>query len=125
MTTSMQAAIAALADPGTERVRATWNSGDFGRIAPSYARGAREFVDRVGIAAGARMLDVACGTGNLALPAARAGAIVTGIDISTALIEQARSHAATEGLAATFDEGDCEQLPYPDASFDVVLSMFG
>jgi SAM-dependent methyltransferase len=107
------------------RLKATWMSGDFGLIARSYEAGAAEFVRRLGLAPGTRVLDVACGTGNLALPAARAGADVTGVDIATNLLDQARSRAAAEGLTARFDEGDAEKLPYPDASFDGVISMFG
>lgn len=107
------------------RMKATWMAGDFGLIARGYESGAAEFVRRLGLAPGTRVLDVACGTGNLALPAARAGAVVTGVDIATNLLEQARARAASEGLAARFDEGDAEKLPYPDASFDAVISMFG
>src|SRR5689334_18805968 len=86
------------ADPLTERVRATWTAGDFGRIAKGYERGAGEFIARLELATGDRVLDVACGTGNLALPAARTGATVSGIDIAPNLIDQARSRAAEEGL---------------------------
>jgi SAM-dependent methyltransferase len=107
------------------RMRATWMAGDFGLIAKGYETGAAEFVRRLALAPGTRVLDVACGTGNLALPAARVGAEVTGVDIATNLLEQARSRAAAEGLAVRFDEGDAEKLPYPDASFDAVVSMFG
>jgi SAM-dependent methyltransferase len=107
------------------RLKTTWSAGDFGLIAKGYERGAADFVARLSIPAGARVLDVACGTGNLALPAARAGAVVTGIDIVTNLLEQGRARAVAEGLTLTFDEGDAERLPYPDASFDVVVSMFG
>jgi SAM-dependent methyltransferase len=71
------------------------------------------------------VLDVACGSGNLALPAARAGAIVTGVDIAPNLIKQARENAEREGLPIHFDEGDAEALPYDDASFDAVVTMFG
>ena len=108
-----------------DRLKATWMTGDFGRIAKGYEAGAAEFVRRLGFAAGTRILDVACGTGNLALPAARAGASVTGVDIATNLLDQARTRAATEGVLVKFDEGDAERLPYPDASFDAVISMFG
>ena len=107
------------------RLKATWMAGDFGFIARSYESGAAEFVRRLGLVPGNRVLDVACGTGNLTVPAARTGADVTGVDIATNLLEQARTRAATEGVAARFDEGDAEQLPYPDASFDTVISMFG
>lgn len=107
------------------RLKATWMAGDFGLIAKGYETGAAEFVRRLGFTPGTGVLDVACGTGNLSLPAARTGADVTGVDIATNLLEQARALAAAEGLAARFDEGDAEKLPYPDASFDAVISMFG
>jgi ubiquinone/menaquinone biosynthesis C-methylase UbiE len=73
------------------------------------------------------VLDVACGTGNLAIPAARAGANVNGVDIASNLVEQARQRAAAEGLSdkTQFDEGDAEQLPYRDGQFDVVVTMYG
>ena len=108
-----------------QRMRETWMAGDFGQIARYSARCAAEFVDRLDIQSGAQVLDVACGTGNLAIPAARKGALVTGVDIAANLLEQARQRAAAENLEARFQEGDAEELPYPDAQFDVVMSMFG
>ena len=113
------------ADPISERVRLTWTAGDFGRIARGYGRGAAEFMGRLGFARSERVLDVACGTGNLAMPAARIGAAVTGVDIAANLIAQARSRAAAERLLVRFDVGDAEQLRYEDASFDTVVTMFG
>jgi SAM-dependent methyltransferase len=107
------------------RLRDTWMAGDFGEIARYTARAAEEFVARLEIAPGARVLDVACGTGNTAIPAARAGAQVTGVDIAINLLEQARSRADHEGVQADFREGDAEQLAFPDASFDAVVTMFG
>lgn len=107
------------------RLRATWISGDFGQIARVLASEAEEFIKRLGLQPGSKVLDVACGTGNLALPAARLGADVTGIDIAPNLVEQARANAAGEGLNARFDEGDAEALPYEDASFDAVVTMYG
>jgi SAM-dependent methyltransferase len=71
------------------------------------------------------LLDVACGNGNLAILAARVGAAVTGVDIAPNLLEEGRERAKAEGLVIQFDEGDAEQLPYPDAAFDAVVSMFG
>ena len=106
-------------------MRATWSTGDFGQIARHSERVAEEFVERLKLQSGARVLDVACGSGNLAIPAARCAAQVWGVDIATNLLAQARSRAETEGLRATFEEGDAEQLPYPDAHFDVVMTMFG
>jgi SAM-dependent methyltransferase len=112
-------------DPVTERVRSTWTAGDFGRIATGYAPGAAEFIARLRLGQGERVLDVACGTGNLALPAARAGALTIGVDIAPNLIAQAIANAAAEELAARFEVGDAEDLPYADGSFDTVVSMFG
>jgi len=106
-------------------MKSSWMAGDFGQIARKLANGAEEFVSRLGLQPGVKVLDVACGTGNQSLPAARAGAVVTGVDIASNLLEQARQGAAEENLKIQFDEGDAEQLPYADAQFDVVLSMFG
>ena len=72
-----------------------------------------------------RVLDVACGTGNTAIPAAKTRAIVTGVDIAPNLLEQGRMRVSSEGLNVQFDEGDAEALPYPDDSFDLVVSMYG
>src|SRR5271155_218024 len=108
-----------------EKMRATWMAGDFGKIAEYSTQDAELFVDSLGITPGMRVLDVACGTGNLAIPAARKGAQVTGVDIATNLLKQARHRAAAEGLKITFEEGDAEQLPFPDAEFNLVMSMFG
>ncbi|MGE0127285.1 MAG: class I SAM-dependent methyltransferase [Blastocatellales bacterium] len=107
------------------KLKATWGSGDFDKIARTYEPGAVTFIERLALAPGASVLDVACGSGNLSLPAARAGANVTGLDISPNLIETASRRALAEGLKIKFDEGDAEQLPYADASFDVVVTMFG
>ena len=107
------------------RVRATWTAGDFGRIAVGYEEGAAAFIERLGLKPGDQMLDVACGTGNLALPAARAGARVTGIDIAPALVVQLAARAAAEGLTLEAREGDAEALPFADDSFDTVVTMFG
>src|SRR5713101_2629792 len=108
-----------------DRLRDTWMAGDFGVIAAYTAEAAKEFVAHLNIAPGTRVLDVACGTGNTAIPEARAGATVTGVDIATNLLEQARARAAKEGLSVKFEEGDAENLLYPDASFDLVITMFG
>jgi 2-polyprenyl-3-methyl-5-hydroxy-6-metoxy-1,4-benzoquinol methylase len=107
------------------KLKATWVSGDFGKIAESFTGGAAEFVEQLNLKPGVRVLDVACGSGNQSIPAARAGAQVTGVDIAPNLIEQARKRAAEEDLKIQFDEGDAENLPYADAAFDVVMTMFG
>jgi SAM-dependent methyltransferase len=112
-------------DPLTERTRNIWIAGNFDRIAQYMVSGAEEFIDRLGIRAGERVLDVACGSGNLAVPAARAGARVTGVDIAPNLVAIARQRAIAEGLDIRFEEGDAESLPYPSAGFDTVVTMFG
>lgn len=107
------------------RLKATWTDGDYGVVARDLEPSAEEFLARIPFGPGTRLLDVACGTGQIAFPAARAGARVTGVDIAPNLIEQARSRAATEGMDIRFDEGDAEMLPYEDASFDLVISLIG
>lgn len=107
------------------RLKATWMSGDYGHFAKYLEPSALEFLARIPIPAGTRVLDVACGAGQIAIPAARAGARVTGVDIATNSIEQARARAQDEGLDVRFDEGDAEMLPYEDAYFDLVVSLFG
>jgi SAM-dependent methyltransferase len=108
-----------------DAMRATWMAGDFGVVAKTIAGGAEAFVERLGIAPGARVLDVACGTGNTAIPLARRGAVVTGVDIAANLLVQARERAEAEGLKVAFEEGDAEQLPYAEGTFDAVVTMFG
>ena len=100
-------------------------AGDFGVVAKTITASAEAFADRLAIPASSRGLDIATGTGNLAIPIARRGAIVTGVDIATNLLEQGRERAAVESLSISFDEGDAEQLPYKDASFDAVVTIFG
>ena len=107
------------------RLKSMWMAGDFGQIANVIQAGADEFIASLGLKPGNRVLDVACGSGNLAIPAARTGARVTGVDIATNLLEQARARAEAEGLTIQFDEGDAESLPYDDGAFDVVITMFG
>jgi len=107
------------------RLKAMWMAGDYSQVAKHIETVAEEFIARLALKSGVRLLDVACGSGNLAILAARAGAIVTGVDIAANLLEQARARAESESLTIQFDEGDAEDLPYNDASFDVVVSMFG
>ena len=120
-----QTPVSAEPDPFAARVRATWTSGDFGRIARAYELGAAQFITRLGLEAGERVLDVGTGTGNAAIPAARTGALVTGVDIAPNLVTQAKARAIAEGLSVRMDIGDAEALPYADGEFDTVVSMFG
>ena len=112
-------------DPFTARARSVWMSGDFHAIARSYAGGAEEFVERLRLRPSESVLDVACGSGNLAIPAARVGACVTGVDIAPNLIAQARLEARTAGCVVAFEIGNVEALPYAEQQFDTTVSMFG
>ena len=107
------------------RLKTTWMTGDYDRFSRFMEKDAEEFFSRLGVAPGTRLLDVACGAGQLALIAARAGAKVTGCDIAVNWLEKARARAAAEGLQITFEEGDAEALPYADGQFDVVTSLIG
>ena len=107
------------------RMRATWSAGDFGVIAKQIQGEEEELIGRLNIKPGMKVLDVACGTGNTAIPAARRGADVIGVDIAPNLLEQARARAKAEDLGARFEEGDAEQLRFKDGAFDLVISVFG
>ncbi len=108
-----------------ESVRTTWSTGDYDammRLEGLYEVGSR-LVQTVGVRPDEDVLDVACGTGNAAIPAAHAGARVTGLDLTPAMLRKARERAA--GLGIEWVEGDAEELPFEDERFDVVLSTFG
>jgi len=107
------------------RQKATWEAGDFGRIARTIENVADEFMARQPLQLGSRVLDVACGTGNLAIVAAQHGCVVSGVDIASNLIVQARARATALNLEVEFQEGDAEALPYADREFDLVVSSFG
>src|SRR3712207_6227854 len=99
-------------------MRATWQAGDFGAIARYETNAATDLIRRLDLHGGVRVLEVACGPGNVALAAARTGATVIGLDFAPNLLAQARARAAEEGFAVAFDEGDAEALPYADGAFD-------
>lgn len=107
------------------KLRGVWTAGDFSQIAKAYQQSATEFVERLNLQPETKFLDVACGNGNLAIPASKLGAKVKGMDIAPEMILQARERAKAEGVEAEFAEGDAEVLQYPDDSFDVVATMFG
>ncbi len=102
-----------------------WSSGDYNRIAALTVPVSEHLVDHVGVGPADRVLDVATGTGHVALAAARRSAESVGIDYVPALLDIARRRAAAEDLAVELAEADAEHLPYDDASFDVVLSAIG
>jgi SAM-dependent methyltransferase len=95
------------------------------RLASRIAPVTEQLVGLLRIGPADRVLDLATGTGELAVRAARTGAAVTAIDLAEPLLEQARRRAADEGLTVSFDLGDVEYLPYEDACFDVLASNFG
>jgi len=86
---------------------------------------AARLVNHAGVRSGQRVLDVACGTGVVAVTAARRGGRVTGLDLTPELLERARENAEIAGVEIDWHEGDAEELPFKDAEFDVVLSQFG
>lgn len=102
-----------------------WSAGDYGKIAMTLEPGAAMFLRRIPLQPGVTLLDAACGTGQIAVPAARAGAVVTGLDIAENWIAQAKRAAATEQLDIAFDVGDVEDMPYPDGAFDFTVSLVG
>jgi ubiquinone/menaquinone biosynthesis C-methylase UbiE len=108
-----------------QKQQKTWATGNFAIIGWNLVYPGELLCEAVGLRAGHKVLDVATGAGNAALSAARRNCEATGIDYVPTLIERARARAAAEGLPAQFDIGDCEKLPYPDESFDRVLSVFG
>ena len=102
----------------------TWTAGDFPKMGVELSIVGELLCEFVPLLAGDRVLDVATASGNTALAAARRRAIVTGVDITPALLERARLRAAAEGLHIDFQEGDATALTFDDASFDVVISTF-
>ena len=107
------------------KLKTTWEAGDFSEVAKHIETVAEQFVGRLDIKPGMKVLDVACGSGNLAVLAAAKGADVTGIDIADNLVESAKQRAAALGLDIKFEQGDAEAMPYEDNTFDVVMTMFG
>lgn len=121
----MMSATIAEIDSLKTRLKSIWTAGDYDRFSRFMEGGAREFYERLNISPGCKLLDVACGSGQLALMAAKDGINVTGVDIAGSLVERARARAQAEGLTARFEEADAEALPFDDATFDVVASLIG
>jgi SAM-dependent methyltransferase len=107
------------------RQREMWAAGDYAAVATPLLIVSELLCEAADLRAGSKVLDVATGSGNTALGAARRRCEVTAVDYVPSLLERARERAAVERLAIRFDEGDAENLPYADGSFDTVLSTFG
>jgi SAM-dependent methyltransferase len=108
-----------------ERQRAVWSAGDYATLSEYISHVGERVVERAAVEAGMDVLDLACGTGNAALPAARAGARVTGLDLVPQLLEAGRRKAEAAGVEIEWVEGDAEELPFEDDGFDRVFSTFG
>jgi SAM-dependent methyltransferase len=108
-----------------EHQQGAWAARDFSMFATTIVIVSERLCETVDLRAGQRVLDVACGSGNTAIAAARRGCGVVGLDFVPGLLERGRERAAAERLDVEFIEGDAEDLPFPDGSFDVVLSTFG
>jgi SAM-dependent methyltransferase len=108
-----------------EGQKTLWSLGEFSEIAHMIRSASDTIMDKAAVSSGDELLDVACGTGNLAIPAAKRGAKVTAMDITPKLLEVARAEAADAGLEIEFSEGDAEALAFADASFDKTISVFG
>ena len=121
MTTTTAPDLAAV----TTRQQATWSTGDYSIIGARIALTSEHLIDTADLRSGDRVLDVACGSGNASLAAARAGCRVTGVDYVPSLLERSRTRAAAEGLDIDFTTGDAQALPFEDASFDAAISVFG
>ena len=102
-----------------------WGSGNYAAVAERITKTGELVVERAAVEPGMDVLDVACGTGNATIPAAKAGARVTGLDFSPVMLETARERSADAMVEIDFVEGDAQELPFEDASFDRVLSTFG
>jgi ubiquinone/menaquinone biosynthesis C-methylase UbiE len=108
-----------------QRQQKIWSSGDYSAVGATIQIMSELLCEALDLRSGHQVLDVATGSGNAALAAARRFGVVTGIDYVPALLERGRRRAEAEGLSVTFEHGDAEALQLPDASFDVVLSVVG
>lgn len=109
----------------TARMQSVWSAGDFAAVGSMITIVSETLCETVELQAGRDVLDVATGSGNTAIAAARRFTRVTGLDFVPSLLERGRMRASAEGVSVTFVEGDAQSLPFPDDSFDVLLSTFG
>ena len=108
-----------------QRQQATWASGDYAVVGTTLQIVGESLAEAVDVRAGERVLDLAAGNGNATLAAARRFATVTSTDYVPSLLDKGRERARAEGFVVRFQEADVEELPFPDSSFDVMLSTFG
>ncbi len=108
-----------------QKQQVAWSAGDYAVIGTTLQIVGENLCESLDLRAGQRVLDVAAGNGNATLAAARRWCDVVSTDYVGALLERGRARASAEGMAIQFEEADAENLPYPDASFDIVLSTFG
>ena len=108
-----------------QRQQKAWSTGDYGKIGVTLVLMAEMLCEAVDLYPGAKVLDVACGNGNTALAAAWRFGEVVGLDYVASLLEEGKERARAEGVRIDFREGDAEDLPFQDGSFDVVLSTLG
>ena len=111
--------------PSDEQVKHVWTIGSYPDVGQRFLSMAAHLVDAAGVEPGDRVLDVACGTGNVAITAARRGADVTGLDITPAMLDDGHENAQVAGVDVDWQEGDATDLPFPDDAFDVALSCVG
>lgn len=115
----------AMDDATKEITKLIWSSGNYEEIAKQTMAAATSLVDAAGVSQGDRVLDVATGSGNVAILSAQRGAQVSACDLTPAMVELARARADREGIEIDVKEGDAEALPFEDAGFDRVFSVFG
>ena len=108
-----------------QRARSMWAMGDYPSVVEQIADAGRVAVEKAALKEDEEVLDVACGTGNATIPAAKTGAELTGLDLTPELLEAGRAAAGEAGVEIEWIEGDAEQLPFEEGNFDVVLSVFG
>jgi len=108
----------------SDAIAKKWSAGDYATVGDKFAKVGQGLVDEVGVA-GLDVLDVAAGTGNTSIPAAKTGGRVTALDITRELLAIAHTRGEAAGVAVRWTQGDMTALPYPDQSFDRVLSTFG
>ena len=107
------------------RQQAAWSAGNYAVVGTTLQIVGESLCEALDLRSGARVLDVAAGNGNATLAAARRWCDVVSTDFVPALLERGRARASAEGLPVRFEQADAENLPFPDASFDAVISTFG